>query len=92
MPKPASNLQRENNQLKAKVRELTAEVKKLHNRAAQIEVKNLSAVARIKALEKEKVPPKPKALSEMEVARRIAFVLARAGMHIVDASGRKVEP
>jgi len=65
----------------------------LQEEVAALELKVMSTNNRVKALEKERKaqePPKPRDM--FDAARRIAFVLSRAGMHVVDSKGKKVEP
>lgn len=81
-PDPVANLKKENAALKGSVRALKSETAKLQTKYAKLEAKHFSALARVKALEKLKIPPEPKPLSDLEVARRIAFLLNKGGLDI----------
>lgn len=80
--KAPPDLRVENVRLKTQVSALSAEVRKLQRENIHLKVKDQSSVARIKALEKVKVPRKPEPLSDFEVARRIAFLLNKGGLDI----------
>ena len=81
-PKTMPDLKAENVRLKIHVSALVAEVRKLQRENIKLKVKDQSAVARIKALEKLKVLPKPEALSDIDIARRIAFLLQKGSLDI----------
>lgn len=80
----------ENSQLKKLVSALKAENSKLQKKVAVLEAKDVTSRNRIKALEKLKVLPETKPLSDLEAARRIAFVLNRGGFDLVDGKAVKV--
>ena len=64
----------------------------LQEQQASLELKLMAANNRIKILEKERKPPPAATPEDMQqTARRIAFVLASAGMRIIGANGRPVK-
>ena len=79
---PATKLEIENAALKRYVRALKSETAKLQTKYAKLEAKQLSTLARVKALEKLKTASEPKRFSDLEVARRIAFLLNKGGLDI----------
>lgn len=91
-PKPAPDLKAENVRLKVQVAALKTEVGKLQRENVSLKVKNQSALLRIKALEKAKIPPEEKPISEAEAASRLIFAVRKLGFHLVDSSGKKVDP
>ena len=69
------------------------EMLKLQTQNAKLEAENARLKARVKVLESERKLHEPPTKTDLlDSARRIAFVLASAGMHIVDSDGKKVEP
>jgi predicted nuclease with TOPRIM domain len=68
--------------LKHLVRELKAQNSKLQQKVARLEAECITARNRIKALEKQKLPPPPTKMSDLEIARRIAFALNKGGLDI----------
>jgi hypothetical protein len=87
-----TTLQSEKSRLNQIIRELKAELSKLQRKNAKLEVENASARHRVKALEKLKVLPETKPLSDIEVARRIAFLLNKGGFEFVDGKAVQVSP
>lgn len=79
---PETNLLKENTRLKQLIVALKVELAKLQKKNAKLEVQNISARLRIEALEKLKVPQEPEPLSDLELARRIAFLLNRGGLDL----------
>lgn len=82
LPDPAKKLETENAALKRYARALKSEIAKLQTKHAKLEAKHFAILARVKALEKLKVAPEPKRFSDIEVARRIAFLLNKGGLDI----------
>lgn len=67
------------------------EMVKLEAKNFKLEAENARLKARIKVLEVAAKASEPPSKTDMlDAARRIAFTLASAGMHIVDSSGKKV--
>lgn len=90
--KPVATFQNENSQLRKLVSALKSENAKLQKKVACLEAKDVTSRNRIKALEKLKVLPPTKPLSDIEAARRIAFVLNRGGFELVDGKAVQVRP
>jgi hypothetical protein len=85
-------LQSEKAYLKQLVSALKAENSKLQKKVAHLEAKDVTSQSRIKALEKLKAAPPAKPLSDIEAARRIAFILNRGGFELVDGKAAQVRP
>jgi hypothetical protein len=68
--------------LKHLVRELKAQNSKLQQKVARFEAECVTSRNRIKALEKQKLPPPPTPMSDLDIARRIAFLLNKGGLDI----------
>lgn len=83
-------LREQNVSLKQQVRGLKSKIRKLQNKNVKLETDYFSAQAEVRALKKLKVPPKPKPMSNIETARRIAFILNRGGYEFVDGKVVKV--
>ena len=79
-----------NSQLKKDVAALKREVGKLQTQNAKFKADNVSLRLKVKALEKLKVPQKPDPVSEFETVRRIAFMFAKHGLHIVTSNDEEV--
>ena len=90
-PEPIATLKTENSDLKQRVSAYKSENTKLQKQFVALQVKYDSALRRIKALEKLKVPPEPK-FSDIEIARRIAFTLNKGGFEFVDGKAVQVRP
>ena len=90
MSDTSSAPQQENAALKQLVRALKAVNAKLQKKVAQLEAKDVSSSNRIKALEKQKLPPEAKPMSDNENAREIAFALNKGGYELVDGKAVKV--
>ena len=82
LPQPSIALKNENAYLKQLVRELKTQNAKCQKKIAQLEARNVSSTNRIKVLEKQKLAPDPKPMSDLEIARRIAFLLNKGGLDI----------
>ena len=91
-PEPIATLKTENSDLKQRVRTYKSENAKLQKQSVALQVKYDSALSRIKALEKLKVPPEPKPSDIIDTARRIAFVLNQGGFEFVDGKVVQVRP
>jgi hypothetical protein len=77
--------------VKKYVETLESDLLSLQENVAGLEAHLLAANNRIKILEKErKPPPVPTDRDQLDTARRIAFILARAGMKITDGEGKPV--
>ena len=74
----SEKLKNGNTYQKQLVRELKSQNLKLQQKVAGLEAEKVTARNRIKALEKLKLPPERKPTSDIEIARRIAFILNRA--------------
>ena len=67
------------------------EITKLQSQNAKLEAEKFKLKARLKVLEAERKmhePPTP--TGRIEIARRIAFTLASAGIHLVGPDGKRI--
>lgn len=90
--KSATTLQNKNAQFRKLVSALKSENAKLQKKVARLEAKDVTSCNRIKALEKLKMLPPTKPLSNIEVARAIAFALNMGGYEFVDGKVVQVRP
>jgi regulator of replication initiation timing len=81
------SLQLANAALTKEARALKKEIGKLQTQNAKLKAEKESDRSKISALEKLKIPPKPNSLSDIEVARRLIFILNRVG---VDINGKPI--
>lgn len=78
------SLQLANSALRKEAVALKKEIGKLQTLNAKLKAEKESDRAKISALEKLKVPPEREPLSDIEAARRIAFVFNKGGFDFVD--------
>ena len=68
------------------------ELAKSETKNAKLEAENFRLKTRVKVLEGERKLQEPPTKTDiLDAARRIAFTLEMAGMHIVGSNGKKVE-
>ena len=84
-----ANLKSEKAYLTQLVKKLKSENAKLQKKIANLEAKDVTSQNRIKILEKQKLPPETKPVSDLELARSVAFILNRGGLDIHGKPSKK---